>query len=80
MKEKKKKFNEKSLVNKIFMVTVCVVLSLYAISILIPLIWGVITSLKNNLDFSVGGNVIGFPNLDKNVKWNSRAEFFNLEN
>lgn len=80
MKEKKQKFKEKSLVNKIFMTVVCIVLVLYAISILVPLVWGLITSLKNNLDFTVGGNVIGFPNLDKTVKWNSRLEFFNLEN
>ena len=79
-KERTVKFKEKSVVNKIFMIVVCVVLCVYALSIITPLVWGIITSLKSNLDFTVGANVIGFPNLDKSVKWNSRAEFLQLAN
>lgn len=50
-----------SVFNKIFVGVICAVLCLYVISIFIPLVWGLITSLKSFIDFDIQGNVIGFP-------------------
>jgi ABC-type glycerol-3-phosphate transport system permease component len=74
------KKQEKSIVNKIFVAFVFVVLALYTITIIYPLVWGLITSLKSHYDFTIDGNVIGFPNLDASVTTNSRKEFFQFEN
>lgn len=74
------KKQEKSIVNKIFVAFVFVVLVLYTITIIYPLVWGLITSLKSHYDFTIDGNVIGFPNLDASVTTNSRKEFFQFEN
>ena len=46
-----------------FTTILCVILAVYAISLLVPLIWGLSTSLKHYyLDFRY--NVLGFPNFD----------------
>ena len=52
----------KSVTNKIFIILVFSVLAIYAISICIPLIWGLITSLKSYTDFDLFMNVTGLPN------------------
>ncbi len=80
VKIKKKKKKEKSLFNKIFIIVICVVLSVYAISILFPLIWGLMTSLKNPYDIFFNDNILGFPTLDANNPSNSRDYFFSLFN
>lgn len=47
----------------VFTTILCVILAVYAISLVIPLIWGLSTSLKHYyLDFRY--NVLGFPNFD----------------
>lgn len=71
---------EKSISNKIFLSVVCIVLILYTITIFIPLIWGMMTSLKSHYDFTIFGNKIGFPNLDAKEFGNSVNEFFRLAN
>ncbi len=71
---------DKSVSNKIFIIAVLVVLVLYTISICLPLVWGLMTSLKSHYDFTIFGNKVGFPNLDKSVMYNSRNEFFRLAN
>lgn len=50
--------------NKIIVGVICAVLCVYVISIFIPLIWGLITSLKSFRDFDINGNVLGLPNPD----------------
>ncbi len=51
------------------------------LTVLYPLFWGLMTSLKHRLDFGIGGNnLFGFPNLDKEVAYNSRNELFKLAN
>ena len=71
---------EKSILNKVIVISICTVLFLYVISMLLPLVWGMMTALKSTGDFFVGANVIGFPNLDESVRWNSREAFFKLSN
>lgn len=72
---------EKSIVNKIVITVICVLLSVYVLTMIFPLAWGLLTSLKEPLDFGMlGKNVLGFPNLDETVAWNSRETFFKLAN
>ena len=71
---------EKSISNKIFVGVVCAVLVLYTVSIFIPIIWGLMTSLKSHYDFTIFGNKVGFPNLDANAFGSSVNEFFRLAN
>lgn len=56
--------NKKNIVNTIFVVSVCVVLMLYALSILFTLGWGFLTSLKSDLDYTMVKNKLGFPLLE----------------
>ena len=56
---KNKKILDKSLKSIIF-----VVLFVYAISMMILLLWGLLTSFKNIIDFESFGNVIGFPDKE----------------
>ncbi len=80
--EKKTKKREKSKVNLIVRIVLFIVLLAYSMSLIMPLIWGLSTSLKSYYDFSVNGgnNVIGFPTLDSSSNFNSRKEFFGLAN
>ena len=56
-----------------------VVLFLYSISLLLLLGWGLLSSLKNHLDFGTPTyNVLGFPILEGKI--NSREELFQLKN
>ena len=56
----KKRENKKMTV---FTTILCVILAVYAISLIIPLVWGLSTSLKHYyLDFRY--NVLGFPNFE----------------
>ena len=69
---KKNKTNIKrdsSKITTIFLVIVCVILAVYTVSVIIPLAWGFITSLKSDLDFSTLENKLGFPNVDKRVSF-----------
>ena len=45
----------------VFVVTIFIVLLAYCASIIFPVVWGFITSLKASVDFGVLGNVIGLP-------------------
>ena len=76
------KKREKSIVNKIFIIALCVLLSAYALSIIFTLLWGLLASLKSSYDLSgrYGKNLLGFPNLDENNPYNSIKEFFHLAN
>ncbi|HCH73731.1 MAG TPA: hypothetical protein DEV87_00940 [Clostridiales bacterium] len=60
------KNNDRKSFNKMTVGTgiICAVLILYAISVIALLLWGVITSLKSNMDFMHMKNVIGLPNLE----------------
>ena len=70
---------EKSVVNKIFVIVVCTLLSLYALTILFTLFWGVLTSLKGEYDLWGNNNWLGFPTLTGEFD-HSREEFFHLAN
>ena len=56
---------------KIFDISVIVVIALiltaYAIVMILPLVWGFLTSLKSSMDFSTLGNVIGLPDKEFSV-------------
>ena len=71
---------DKSITNKVFVIVVCALLAVYTISMIYPLVWGLLTSLKSNFDFSLFGNVAGFPNLNKDDVATSWNEFFKLKN
>ena len=74
------KKKERSIVNRIFVISLCVLLSAYAVSIIITLIWGLLTSFKNPYDLSINNNWIGFPTLDKANLANSREYLFGFLN
>lgn len=46
----------------VFAIIIFIVLLVYCISIIFPVIWGFLTSLKASVDFGIMGNVIGLPN------------------
>lgn len=72
---------ERSVANRIFWISLCVLLSIYALSIIFTLLWGFVSSLKNQQEFLFDGTTwLKFPTLDAAVKWNSRNEFFKLAN
>ena len=71
---------ERSMVNKIFIISLCVLLSVYSISIIYTLFWGLLSSFKNYYDFMIHHNWLGFPTIDASEVVNSRAEFFHFEN
>lgn len=66
---------DKSISNKILIAVIGVVLLLYTLTILTPIVWGLITSLKSNTDFLLAENVLGFP--DKKL---SEQALFELSN
>ncbi len=84
MKNKEAKTNlaQKDTGKTIAVVILFIFLLIFSFTVLYPLVWGLITSLKNRRDFSVsfGANLLGMPNLDESVAWNSRNEFFRLAN
>lgn len=65
----------KGAINKIVIIISFVVLTIYMVSILFPLLWGLLTSLKSSMDFDTLRNVLGFP--DKEF---SSDEMFKLSN
>ena len=71
---------DKSVANKIFMSIIGIVLLVYSLTIVFVLCWGLLTSFKSVLDFNYGKNVMGLPNLDENVGWNSRKAVFEWAN
>ncbi len=76
MKNKMKhKQQDKNVFNIIVKVIIFTVLMLYALSIMYLLLWGLINSLKSSVDFTVKGNVFGFPNPEY-----SQEELFKLKN
>ncbi len=71
---------DKSVANKIFIISVCVLLSVYAVSIIITLFWGLLSSFKGPYDFMLNKNWLGFPTLDESNLANSREYFFKFMN
>ena len=59
MKKSDKKFS----VN-IYAIIVGVVLLAYSLSIITPLLWGLMTSLKHRVDFGTPGTILSFPNME----------------
>ena len=75
------KKQEKSIANKIFIYSLCILLSVYALSIILALGWGFLTSFKNPDEF--GSNVnnwFGLPTLDSTKRHNSIAQILELKN
>ena len=76
MKTKNKLETQTSdVISKIFKITFFVILCFYAITIIYLLFWGVLTSLKADLDFTRFDNKFGLPNLEY-----SREEALSLSN
>lgn len=67
---------DKSIVNRVFMAIIGIALVAYSLTIIFVLSWGLLTSFKSVLDFNYGKNVMGLPNLDASVGWNSRGALF----
>lgn len=72
MKKAKRKENKKNLA---IIISICVVLSVYALTIISILAWGFLTSLKNDVDYTLLKNKFGLPNLKY-----SKEEFLSLKN
>lgn len=75
-----KRKQEKSILNKVFVGIIFTALVLYSISLMVPMFWALITSLKGYNDYSINMNVLGFPTLDPENYDNSREQFFHLKN
>ena len=73
---------EKGIINKIFVVSVCVFLTIYALALLFLLGWGLLTSLKSRTDFLFAENILGLPNLkySKDEVWRLANYKLILEN
>ena len=75
-KIKIKKHNiDKSFASYFIKVGGLIILVLYSFSIIYPLVWGFMTSLKSNIDFSYFSRSLGLPNLER-----SQKEIFELKN
>lgn len=62
-------------VKTIFICLICTILVLYTLSLILTLLWGLLTSLKSHIDFEIYGNLINIPSL----KW-SETEFLKFGN
>lgn len=74
----KKQSSHKKSVSPLF-IALGVVLILYALVMILMLLWGINTSLKNDMDYSNRKNPVGLPFLGEGLG-NSREEFFHLKN
>lgn len=75
------KKKETSIANRIFVISLCTLLSLYALSMIGTLLWGFMTSLKNPMELEgKNPNWLGFPVLDSNALVNSVEQFFKFKN
>lgn len=71
MRFKEKMKNVKKLKSPLILITY-IILFVYALSVFFMLGWGILTSLKSNIDFDTANNVIGLPSL----KWSKNEIFF----
>ena len=55
---------EKDILNIVFVISVSVLLSIYALTLIFLLGWGLLTSLKSRMDFLFAENVLGLPNME----------------
>ena len=68
--KKRVKTKRTSVVDKIVFITIAVILVVYTVSLLVPLAWGLLTSLKSAMDFHAPkNNVLGLPILE----WSSET-------
>ena len=75
------KKQEKSIINKLFIIFLCVLLVAYTLSMIFTLGWGFLTTLKNPMELEGKiQNWLGFPILDANEKTNSIDYFFKFKN
>lgn len=63
-KENKKRKPKSEILTTSIVVVLFIILAIYAITIIFTLGWGLLTSLKSNLDFQIYGNKLGLPNLE----------------
>ena len=87
-----KRQKDTNIVNKILITALLIFLIAYAVSVLATLGWGLLTSFKNDNDYSLVGNKLGFPNLEfskkellqwenyrliiEHFEWKANAKFF----
>ena len=69
------KKQEKGIFNKVFVISVSIILAVYVLAMIFLLGWGLLTSLKSRTDFLFAENVLGFPKLKY-----SREELLQLKN
>lgn len=69
------KKQEKGIFNKVFVISVSILLAVYVLAMIFLLGWGLLTSLKSRTDFLFAENVLGFPKLKY-----SREELLHLKN
>ena len=69
------KTKENDVISIVFKIFIFTVLLLYALTIVYLLFWGLLTSLKANVDFAVYNNKFGLPNLEY-----SREEALSFKN
>lgn len=71
---------DKSILNKILIISVLIVLAVYTFSIVLALAWGLNTSLKSARDFVDYGNLFGLPDLKLSkaecLQWRNYTEVF----
>ncbi len=60
--------SRQNILNKLLLWVIFVVLILYSITILFTIIWGLITSLKSDIDFASLGNTMGLPRWEFSKK------------
>lgn len=86
MKKKNKKFvtpkenkvkHASGAVSKTFFTIICFVLVIYTIVLLTLLLWGLLTSLKNQIDFDFEENVYKLPNWGDKAIYKSPKDWFN---
>lgn len=66
---------EKSILNKVVTIIFFIVLFTYSLTMIFPLVWGFMTSLKSDVDFQLYSGVLGLPQ-----KQYSYEELFKLSN
>ena len=59
--KKAKMLTRRKVGDTVFKAIVCSVLTVYVLGIVFLLAWGLMTSLKSRMDFSINGNVVGLP-------------------
>lgn len=93
--ENKKAASGGRALSNFFIILLGTIIFLYAVSVILPLVWGFVTSLKSNMDFQYQNNKLWFPNAEysaaemkfanyslilKNFTFSETVKFFSRNN